>query len=90
MGKEKTSIKPYYEQIRKLHEQGMNGVEIGLKIGLDKNSVYNAIHTMGLSKKRGAIDESNLIYAECRKPVIEQVTVNGKVYADITQLFSPK
>ena len=89
-GKKKNSIKPYYGMIKELHEQGMNGVDIAFELGIDKNSVYNAVHTMGLSKKRGVVDESNLVYAECKKPTIEQVIVNGKIYYDITPLFSPR
>ena len=72
-----------------MHEQGMTGVEIGVAIGVDKNSVYNAIYTMGL-KKRYSVEEETLVYAEYRKPILERIEINGKIYTDITQLFAPR
>ena len=90
MKKERGSVKKYYPQIREMHESGMSAQEIGDVLGLERTSIHNAISNMGLSQKRGYIDESKLIYATYEAPKLEKIIVDGKEYTDITPLFAPR
>ncbi len=103
MKKERGSVKKYYPQIEEMHLQGMSAQEIGDILGLEKASIHNAISNMGLSQKRNGIDETTLVYADNKIPVLEKEVVYGKwfvkdgikqrinhFYTDMTPLFSPR
>ena len=89
MRKERGSVKKFYPQIREMHEKGICAKEIGIALNLEKQSINNAIAIMGLAKKRVKPEETNLIYADNRPPVLEKVIVNGKLYTDVAPLFIP-
>ena len=90
MKRERGSVKKYYPQIKEMHGQGMSAQEIGYALGLEKMSIHNAISNMGLSQRRGCIDESKLIYATYEAPKLEKIIIDGKKYTDITPLFAPR
>ena len=89
MKRERGSIKKYYPQIKEMHEQGICAQDIADVLGMERTSIHNAIANLGLAQKRNYIDETKLIYAEKKEPVLEKVIIDGKVYTDITQLFIP-
>lgn len=90
MKRARGSVKKLYPQIREMHEQGMCAREIANALDLGKQTINNAISVMGLSKKRPKEDESNLIYAENKIPVLEKVIICGKSYTDITPILAPR
>lgn len=89
MKRERGSIKKYYQQIKEMHEQGICAQDIADVLGMERTSIHNAIANMGLAQKRNYIDETKLIYAEKKEPVLEKIIIDGKTYTDITQLFIP-
>lgn len=89
MKRERGSVKKLHPQIREMHEQGMSAREISNVLGVGKQVINNAISVMGLAKKRVKPEETNLIYADNRPPVLEKVIINGKLYTDVAPLFIP-
>ena len=89
MKRERGSIKKHYPEIKEMHEQGMCAQDIADVLGMERTSIHNAIANMGLAQKRNYIDETKLIYAEKKEPVLEKIIIDGKTYTDITQLFIP-
>ena len=58
---------------------------------ISASSVHNTFNVMGFAiKPRIGIDESNLVYADNKEPVLEKVVIGVKLYTDITPLFSPR
>ena len=88
--KERGSVKKFYSQIKAMHEQGMSAQEIGDALNLGRQTINNVISSLGLSKRRSLIDESTLVFADNKQPVLEKVVIEGKLYTDITPIFSPR
>ena len=86
----KNSIKPFYPQIREMHEKGMKANDIGLALGVRKQSILNALSIMGLSTPRIKLELQGLTFADNSPPVLETFVIDGKKYTDVTPLFSPR
>ena len=83
------------DEIRKLYRQGKTVSQISYET--EKSSSY--IKT--ILKKYGAETNSyiscakdlidvNTVFVEKKKIVLEKIEINGKVYVDITPIFSPR
>lgn len=96
MGKEKKRSKEEIERqfpvMKEMYESGYTVVEIADYFCLSQSSVHNTFNMMGYSVKgRSAeLDESKLIYADNKAPVLEKVVIDGKLYTDITPVFAPR
>lgn len=88
--KERGSVKRFYPKIQTMHEQGMSAQEIGDALNLGRKTIHNVISSLGLSQKRNLIDESTLVFADNKPPVLEKVVIDGKLYTDITPIFAPR
>ena len=79
-------------QIIKLHLEGYNNTEIGYEIGLSRLSVGNILRKYGYGNEARTDDtliDENTKYADNRV-VLEKVTIDGKLYTDITPVFAPR
>ncbi len=90
MGRSRKEIIEQFPPMKEMYDNGCTVDEIAEVFNVSKNSVYNSFNIMGLSLKKRLIDESNLVYAENRPPVLEKIIIDGKRYTDITPLFSPR
>ena len=102
MGRTRQSIKEQCDKVKELYCKGYTVKEIATAIGMSKESVYNSFTIMGMSLKKSAIDEKNLVYAD-NSVEFEKVVIygnwlykNGKKYrvnrlcTDITPMFAPR
>ena len=90
MGKSRKEVMEQCQKVKELYCKGYTIDEIASAIGVCKSSVYNSFTIMGMSLKKRLIDESNLVYADNKPPVLEKVIIDGKRYTDITPIFSPR
>lgn len=87
--------KDYEEDILKLLQEGKGNKEICKELGVSTKKVTNVRRKYGMNRElfraeEDLIDE-NTKYAEDYSNIkLEKITINGKVYEDITPIFSPK
>ena len=96
MGKQtkrsKEEIERQFPIMKEMYESGYTVNDIANYFCISQSSVHNTFNVMGYSVKgRSAeVDESKLMYADNKPPVLEKVVIDGKLYTDITQLFAPR
>ena len=82
-----------YGMIKEMYESGTEVRELVELLDVSRDTIYRALARMNvkmrLSTRRKNEDEK-LVYVVEKPVVLEKVTVNGKVYTDITPLFSPR
>lgn len=82
-----------YGMIKEMYESGTEVRELVELLDVSRDTIYRALAKMNvkmrLSTRRKNEDEK-LVYVVEKPVVLEKVTVNGKVYTDITPLFSPR
>ena len=84
-------IEMQFPIMKEMYESGYSVNDIANHFCLSASSVHNTFNVMGFAiKPRTEIDESNLVYADNKEPVLEKVIIGGKLYTDITPLFSPR
>ena len=77
--------------MKEMYEFGQSVNDIANFFGISPSSVHNTFNVMGFSiKPRIGIDESKLVYAVNKPPVLEKVVIDGKLYTDITPIFAPR
>ena len=78
--------------MKEMYDDGYTVNEIAQFFGISPSSVHNSFNVMGLTfnKREPAIDESKLVYADNKLPILEKVVIDGKLYTDITPIFAPK
>lgn len=78
--------------MKEMYESGYSVADIANYFCISVSSVHNTCNIMGYSlKKRSAdVDESNLVYADNKPPVLEKVVEGGKLYIDITPVIAPR
>ena len=81
-------IKPLYPQIKEMYLGGVPVAEMARKLKISTASISNAVSNMYLPR-RSEKDESNLVYAD-NSVKLEKVVIDGKIYTDVTPLFSPR
>lgn len=85
------TIEEKREKAKELHEKGLTPYEISDVMGVGLSTVYTYLYISGITlRKTKEIDESNLVYADNRKPILEKMIIDGKYYTDVTPLFSPR
>ena len=83
------------DEIRRLHKQGRTPGQISYEVDKSVSYVKTILNKYGKENKsfvdceEDLIDE-NTIFVEKKKIVLEKVEINGKVYLDITPIFSPR
>ena len=88
--------KDYEEEILKLLEEGKNNKQIIKELGICSKRIAKVRRKYGIGARKSFIQEEDLIdentkYAEDYSNVkLEKIIINGKVYEDITPIFSPK
>lgn len=96
MGKEKKRSKEEIERqfpvMKEMYESGYTVVEIADYFCLSQSSIHNTFNMMGYSVKgRSAeLDESKLMYADNKPPVLEKMIIGGKRYVDYTPVYAPR
>ena len=85
----------FENEIIRLHEEGLNGPQIGNKVGLSQSSVNKILRKHGLGRHRvnakDIMENLNLKYAkDYSNVVLEKIMIDGKWYTDITPIFSPR
>lgn len=90
MGRSRKEIVENFPKVQEMYNNGMTTEEIAEAFNVSKSSVWNWFNIMGITMKKRLIEETNLVYAVHTPPVLEKVTINGKIYTDITPLFSPR
>ena len=82
-------IEMQFPIMKEMYESGYTVNDIANHFCISASSVHNTFNVMGFAVKP-KIDESNLVYADNKEPVLEKVIIGGKLYTDITPLFSPR
>ena len=88
--------KDYEEEILKLLEEGKNNKQIIKELGICSDRIKKVRRKYGIGNRNSFVQEEDLIdentkYAEDYSNVkLEKIIINGKVYEDITPIFSPK
>lgn len=76
--------KENWETIQRMVEAGASIEEMMKATGYAKKTVRSAISSI---RAREPEEEENLVYVEKKKPVVERIVIDGKVYLDITEAF---
>lgn len=85
------TIEKRREKAKELYEKGLTPYEIRDVMGVGLSTVYTYLYISGITlRETTGIDESKLIYADNRKPILQKMIIEGKNYTDITPLFSPR
>lgn len=82
-------------EIIRLHEEGLNGTQIGNKVGRSPSSVNKILRKYGFGRYRAKTEDImeslNISYAkDTSNIVLEKMMIGGKWYTDITPIFSPR
>ena len=88
----RAEVERQFPIMKEMYEGGYTVNDIANFFCISPSSVHNTFNVMGyMIKKRGTdIDETKLIYADNKPPVLETVVIEGKLYTDITPLFAPR
>jgi transposase len=82
-----------YGMIKEMYESGTEVRELVELLDVSRDTIYRALARMNVKMRlstRRKNEEEKLVYVVEKPVVLEKVTVNGKVYTDITPLFSPR
>lgn len=103
MGRSRKEIMEQFPKIKQMYDNGCKIDMIAKTFGVSKESIYNAFTINGMSLKKTLIDESKLVYADNKPPVLEKVILYGKwevkngircrknsICTDITPVFAPR
>ena len=83
------------DEIRRLYRQGKSVSQISYETEKSSSYIKTILKKYGAETKtnfaceKDLIDE-NTVFVEKRKIVLEKIEINGKVYVDITPIFSPR
>ena len=84
-------IEIQFPVMKEMYESGNTVSYIANYFCISPSSVHNTFNVMGYAiKRRTEVDESQLVYADNKPPILETVVIEGKAYTDITPLFAPR
>ena len=88
MKRSREEIEQQFEPMKKLWEMGHSAREIAAACDTNICNVFNTFNLMGVSFKKPMVEK--LVYADKRPLKLEKVEIAGKLYTDITPIFSPR
>ena len=87
----RAEVERQFPIMKEMYEGGYTVNDIANYFCISPSSVHNTFNVMGYAiKRRTEVDESQLVYADNKPPILETVVIEGKAYTDITPLFAQR